>query len=114
MLKQNKWDSILFQRRYVHILIQWVKLIPKEKFMNYFNIVLESLSKTTDHVLIYEYATCIHEMLKEIDYWLKMQNSNTAPQISPFGLQSLHSAGLRHVAKGKGDFLNLGDTGSDP
>ena len=81
--------------------------------MHYFNFVLENLSKTTDHVLIYEYATCIHEMLKEIDYWLKMQNSNTAPQISPFGLASMHSSGLRAM-KGKGDFLNLGDSGSDP
>jgi hypothetical protein len=25
-------------------------------------------------VLIYEYATCIHEMLKEIDYWVKLSN----------------------------------------
>ena len=63
---------ILFQRRYIHILTQWVKLIPKSKFMHFFNLVLTNLQNTTDMVLIYEHCTCIHEMLKEIDYWLKM------------------------------------------
>ena len=48
MIKNNKWQSILFQRRFVHILIQWIKLIPKTKFMVYFNFVLQELSKTTD------------------------------------------------------------------
>lgn len=54
MIKQTKWENMLFQRRYVHILIQWVKLIPKAKFMNYFNLILENLYATTDVVLIYE------------------------------------------------------------
>lgn len=44
MLKQNKWDNIIFQRRFVHILIQWVKLIPKDKFVGYFYFVLETLN----------------------------------------------------------------------
>ena len=56
-------------------MIQWVKLIPKAKFMTYFNIILENMHATTDFVLIYEQACCIHEMLKEIDYWLKLSNS---------------------------------------
>ena len=74
MLRQTKWENILFQRRFIHILIQWAKLIPKQRFMYYFNMVLESLEATTDFVLIYEYATCIHEMLKEIDYWIKQSS----------------------------------------
>lgn len=76
MIKTNKWDNILFQRRYVHILIQWVKLIPKSKFMVYYNFILENLNNTQDYVLIYEQCSCIHEMLKEIDYWLKMSSGS--------------------------------------
>lgn len=76
MIKTSKWDNILFQRRYVHILIQWVKLIPKAKFIVYFNFILENLNNTQDYVLIYEQCSCIHEMLKEIDYWLKMSSGS--------------------------------------
>lgn len=36
VLKQNKWGNIIFQRRFVQILIQWVKLLPKDKFVYYF------------------------------------------------------------------------------
>ena len=43
MIKTSKWENILFQRRYIHILIQWVKLIPKSKFVHYYNFVLENL-----------------------------------------------------------------------
>ena len=50
--------------------------------MTYFNIVLENLHVTTDFVLIYEQACCIHEMLKEIDYWLKMSNSTQPGQFT--------------------------------
>ena len=46
MIKTSKWDNILFQRRYVHILIQWVKLIPKAKFIDFFNFILENLNNT--------------------------------------------------------------------
>ena len=41
------------------------------------------MSKTTDSVLIYEYATCIHEMLKEIDYWIKI-SSQSSSKVTPF------------------------------
>lgn len=84
LIKQSKWDNILFQRRFVHILIQWVKLIPKSKFLAYFGIILENLQNTTDQVLIYEQATCVHEMLKEIDYWLKMRGNNTTQSNGSF------------------------------
>lgn len=47
--------------------------------MQYFNVVLESMSLTNDMVLIYEYATCIHEMLKEIDYWMKINSTQAIP-----------------------------------
>lgn len=77
MIKQTKWDNIIFQRRYIHILIQWVKLIPKSKFIHYYNSVLENLQNTTDFVLIYEQCSCIHKMLQEIDYWLKMSTNLT-------------------------------------
>jgi len=76
--------------------------------MLYFNQVLESLSLTTDMVLIYEYATCIHEMLKEIDYWLKMNSSQAVPQFgNPFGAHG----GLRKTDVN--DLLNFSDTGND-
>lgn len=48
ILRQTKWSNILFQRRFVHILIQWVKLIPKEKFVHYFYMVLENINQCTD------------------------------------------------------------------
>ena len=40
----------------MHILITWVKLIPKhnDKFLVYFETVLENLVKSEDPVLIYE------------------------------------------------------------
>ena len=77
MIKNSKWDNILFQRRYIHIVIQWVKLLPKSKFVHYYNLVLESLQRTNDVVLIYEHCSCIHKMLQEIDYWLKMSPNAT-------------------------------------
>lgn len=67
------WHNPLFQRRFMHILIQWVKLIPKAngKFLQYYETVLLNLEASTDPVLVYEQCQCIHEMLKEIEYWLK-------------------------------------------
>ena len=53
--------------------------------MAYFNFVLQELSKTTDQVLIYEYATCIHEMLKEIDYWIKISGQSNS-KVTPFSV----------------------------
>ena len=62
-------------------------------------------------VLIYEYATCIHEMLKEIDYWIKMSNSSGPGQfISPFGALQ----GMRKVGAKTTDLLDFGDSHSDP
>jgi len=108
MITQTKWKNILFQRRFVHILIQWVKLIPKSKFIFYYYQVLDNLNSTTDFVLIYEYATCIHEMLKELDYWIKMSNSSGPGQlVSPFGV-GLNTTGLRKATV-KGDLLDFND-----
>ena len=63
----------MFQRRFMHILITWVKLIPKtnNKFLDYYETVLTNLAQSTDYVLIFEQAQCLYEMLKEIEYWLK-------------------------------------------
>lgn len=68
---QNKWQNILFKRRFTHILAQWIKLLPKAHFLNYFKFLITSLSEMTDYVIIYEHCHCIHEMIKEIDYWIK-------------------------------------------
>ena len=76
--------------------------------MNYFNLVLENLYATTDFVLIYEQACCIHEMLKEIDYWLKMSNSASIQNFSSgFGGMSNNLGSLRRA--NKNDLLNFND-----
>jgi hypothetical protein len=115
MIRQSKWDNILFQRRFVHILIQWVKLIPKNKFMHYYQLILEDLNNTNDMVLIYEYSTCIHEMLKEIDYWIKMSNSSGPGQfVSPFGSGPLTGMSKLRGASKTTDLLDFGDSHTDP
>ena len=78
--------------------------------MNYFNIVLENLHQTTDFVLIYEQACCIHEMLKEIDYWLKMSSSSQpgAFTASPFSMGPIGS-----LRRNRGDLLDFNDGGLD-
>lgn len=43
--------------------------------MDYFRILVLSLKEVTDHVLIYEHCRCIHELIKEIDYWVKKSES---------------------------------------
>ena len=48
--------------------------------MFYFAQLLESLAQTSDFVLIYEHASCVHELLKEIDYWVKLGGSNGSAQ----------------------------------
>ena len=80
--------------------------------MNYFNIVLENLHATTDFVLIYEQACCIHAMLKEIDYWLKMSNSTQPGQFntSLIGVSAGMSS-LRRAAKT--DLLDFNDNTND-
>lgn len=48
-IKQTKWNcgesSPIFKRRYLLILTHWVKLLPKQHFLEFFNLVLESLSE---------------------------------------------------------------------
>jgi hypothetical protein len=39
--------------------------------MDYFRLLIESLKEVTDYVLIYEHCHCIHEMIKEINHWIK-------------------------------------------
>jgi hypothetical protein len=67
---QNKFSNPLFKRRYTHLLTLWVKIIPKQKLLDYFRILLQSLSGLTDNVLIYEHCRTIHEIIKEVDYWI--------------------------------------------
>lgn len=69
---------------------------------------MENLHATTDFVLIYEQACCIHEMLKEIDYWLKMSNSTQPGQFT----SNLGGHGaLRRAAKT--DLLDFNDTSNE-
>lgn len=68
---KNKWNNPIFKRRFTHILSQWIKILPKSKFLDYFRFIMQSLSEVTDYVLIYEHCHCIHEMIKELDLWLK-------------------------------------------
>jgi hypothetical protein len=47
-IKQTKWNtgesSPIFKRRYLLILTHWVKVLPKQHFLELFNTVLESLA----------------------------------------------------------------------
>lgn len=63
------------------ILTHWSKLLDKTVFLDYFNSALESLSQieagtkgtsvtALEKVLIMEHCHCIHQMLKEIHYWI--------------------------------------------
>lgn len=70
-LVAHKWQNPLFKRRFTHILSQWAKLLPKAKFFHYFSQVVASLREVTDFVLIYEHCHCLHEMVKELDLWIK-------------------------------------------
>jgi hypothetical protein len=45
--------------------------LPKSKFLDYFRFIMQSLAEVSDYVLIYEHCHCIHEMIKELDLWLK-------------------------------------------
>jgi hypothetical protein len=115
MIRQSKWDSLLFQRRYIHILIQWVKLIPKTKFTLYYNLVLDNLAATSDLVLIYEHASCIHEMLKEIEYWIKQRNSaNKSTSFQGLGgspiIQGQSLRRVQNASGSQGEFLNFGES----
>ena len=81
----NRWTSPLFKRRFTHILTQWIKLLPKAQFMKYFRILVQSLQETQDYVLIYEHCNCIHEMVKELDYWLKKTDDKSTGSKFPSG-----------------------------
>ena len=35
------------------------------------------MKEITDFVLIYEHCSCIHEMIKEIDYWITKGNDGS-------------------------------------
>jgi hypothetical protein len=37
---QSKWTNPLFRRRYTHIIIQWSRLLPKGRFMDYFRVLV--------------------------------------------------------------------------
>jgi hypothetical protein len=43
--------------------------------MDYFRVLVVSLQEITDHVLIYEHCRCIHELIKEIEFWIKKEKS---------------------------------------
>jgi hypothetical protein len=36
----NRWQNILFKRRFTHIIAQWIKLLPKANFLNYFKVLI--------------------------------------------------------------------------
>lgn len=44
-IKNNKWQSNIFKRRFTHILALWTKLLPKQEFLKYYQIVLDSLKE---------------------------------------------------------------------
>lgn len=76
-VKRNKFENPLFKRRYTHLLAQWVKLIPKSQLLEQFRVLVQSLQVVSDRVLIYEHCRCLHELVKELDFWLKKQASGT-------------------------------------
>jgi len=43
---------------------------------------VQSLQETTDHVLIYEHCRCLHELIKEIDFWFKKGESGSRPSFA--------------------------------
>lgn len=81
-IHSTKFSNPIFKRRYTHLLTQWVKFIPKAKIMDLFAILVRSLSEITDHVLIYEHCRTIHELVKEIDYWVKKSESGSKPSFA--------------------------------
>jgi hypothetical protein len=81
----NKFDNPLFKRRYTHLITQWVKNLPKDKLLGYFTILVQSLSGLTDHVLIYEHCRCLHELVKELEFWVKKGESGAKPSYAAVG-----------------------------
>ena len=78
-IHQQKWQNPVFKRRYLLIITHWYRILPKVHFQEILQSVLVSLNEITEEqaktslyqVLIYEHCHCIHEMLKEITYWLQ-------------------------------------------
>lgn len=71
--------------------------------------MLENLNQCDNQVLIYEYSTCIHEMLKELDYWVKMSASNSN-SVKPF-ITGASRPVRKTMSKNLFDF---GDNSNDP
>ena len=44
-IRQTKWNNPIFKRRFLLILTHWVKVLPKQHFLELFNSVLESLAQ---------------------------------------------------------------------
>lgn len=55
-------------------------------------MIVQSLAELTDHVLIYEHCRCIHEMIKEIDYWVKKSVDGGPRKSSAYGSLFDHSS----------------------
>jgi hypothetical protein len=43
---------------------------------------VHSLQEITDHVLIYEHCRCLHELIKEIDFWFKKGQTGARPSFA--------------------------------
>ena len=90
--------------------------MPKAKFIHYYEQILANLATSTDYVLIYEHCSCIHEMLKEIDYWLKMSSSSHSGSGESYGSILSNAFGPSSVKKDRRsknlDIINFneGDT----
>jgi hypothetical protein len=53
--------------------------------MEQFAVLFQSLSTLEDSVLIYEHCRCIHELIKEIDYWVKKYEAGEPRKSSAYG-----------------------------
>lgn len=48
-------------------------------------MLFQSLNELTDSVLIYEHCRCIHELIKEIDFWVKKSEAGEPRKSSAYG-----------------------------
>lgn len=92
-IRTQKWENPIFKRRYLLIITHWAKILPKVHFFEIFQSVLASLDEIREatapinQVLITEHCHCIHEMLKEINYWNQRadqlrKNGQAIPELS--------------------------------
>ena len=76
-IRQHKWESPVFRRRYLLVITHWAKILPKVHFYEILESVTASLDDIPEHstalnqVLIVEHTHCIHEMLKEVHFWIQ-------------------------------------------